>query len=234
MIYPRQTSFFLIAISLLSGLAVSINSAQNSSTPAAVVLKVKGKVSLLLSEASQEGVAAKSGAMILPGVSVKTGDDGLSMLKMLEDNSIVRVGPRSMLTVKPPKGSATNQHNVKVNIGSVFFNITKKMSGKRFDVETPTSVATVKGTRFWVIVGPNGEASVITLEGLLGLLNISTKETHDVREGETGKTFSNTLTVATTDPRDIPEDATDRNLRIKFRDDKGEERELNIDFEDVK
>lgn len=231
--YLYKYSGLKICVCLMSIFALTIQ-AQDSKAPAAAVLKVKGKVMLLSSPKDQEGSAAKIGAMVFPGVSIKTGEDGLAMIKMLEDNSIIRIAPRSQLVVRPSKSGDASGKKARVENGSVLFNITRKMTGSKFDVETPTSVATVKGTRFWIIVGPDGSAKVITLEGLLSLLNINSNTAKDVGEGQTGMTSGNTLTVNSTNLKDIPSDFQENNLRLKFQDDKGETRELNIDFEENK
>jgi hypothetical protein len=205
--------------------------AQGAKSPSAVLLKLKGAVHYLQPGSTQE-MPVSPGDMLFQGTTLKTGDDGLAMVKMLDDNSILRVAPKSVLVIKPPKDETGEGRKVKVNIGSVLFNITKKAMGNRFDVATPTCVATVKGTRFWVLVKSDTLSSIILLEGALNLLSPAIGKNAELREGETATSTGKGITVAKTNPADIPKDMENRRLRFKFTDNNNESHDLDIEFED--
>lgn len=206
--------------------------AETGNAPAAVVLKAKGAAALC-APGTAVGPQAKTGDFMVSGASLVTGDDGLAMVKMLDDNSMVRVAQKSILIIKPSKEGGANGPKAKVSLGAALFNITKKIGSNRFEVETPTSVATVKGTRFWIVVKPDGSSSVIVFEGLLEYMNTATGAKQDVHAGETGKATANGLTVSKTDPNDIPKDSDDHKLKFKFKDENNETRDLDIDFGDM-
>ena len=63
---------------------------------------------------------------------------------------------------------------------------TIKKQNSSFVIQTPTSVASVKGTDFWLLTDPDKGDQVIGLEGIVSLKNIDTGQDVDVVQGMSG------------------------------------------------
>jgi hypothetical protein len=198
--------FCLLGILFLGNL-----SAQNTSNPAAVIVKMKGGV--LIQEAGKaQWIDAKKGQSLFSGTKIKTQNDGMAMVKFLDDKSMMEMKPKTLLTIETAKNGLKTDKKTKIDIGAVLFNIKSRKAGERFEVKTPTSVATVKGTQFWVIVNDNGKTFVVTLENFVELLNNATGKKMDVGPGQTGISDASDLEVRTTQKEDLEAASTSPKL----------------------
>ncbi|MBL8028710.1 MAG: FecR domain-containing protein [Fibrobacteres bacterium] len=213
----------LILILLLS-VAVFSKGAETS----ALVYKMKGKVSV--TQPGKAESAAKAGELLLRGTKIQTGEDGLALIKLLDDNSMIRVAALSVLTLNAKGDKESEGKKGKVSLGSVLFDVQKKMNSSIFQVETPTSVATVKGTRFWIIVKNDSICITTTLEGSVEVEHSFTKEKVLVNAGESGRIVGKKLTKGASEKGDLPGGTEEKRLKVKFKDESGETRDLNIDY----
>jgi hypothetical protein len=201
-----------------------------ASKPAAAIIKLKNQVTCQTPE-NPAWAQAKKGQLLTIGHKVKTGDKSLAMIKFLDDNSLVRMKPKSLLSVG---GKAeTGDKKIKVDMGSILFNIKKRVKKGSFAVETPTSVATVKGTVFWMVVREDGTNLLVVLEGAMELKNKKTGEVQKVKAGYTGIVQGVSLRVRYTEPDDIPEDEKSGHLRFQFKDADNNLHDLEIEFEEI-
>ena len=95
-----------------------------------------------------------------------------------------------------------------MNSGTV--RATVKKQNVDFVIQTPTSVASVKGTDFWLLSDPISGDEIIGLEGIVTLTNNETGQEVEVTEGNSG--ISNpdgTVGLEETDPNSIPNDPSD-------------------------
>ena len=77
-------------------------------------------------------------------------------------------------------------------------------------IQTPTSVASVKGTDFWLLTDPDKGDQVIGLEGIVGLKNIETGQDIDVTQGMSGiSTPDGELGIEETVASSIPDDPSE-------------------------
>ena len=74
----------------------------------------------------------------------------------------------------------------KINMDIGTIRATVKKQNTDFVIQTPTSVASVKGTDFWLITDPAEGDLIIGLEGIVGLTNSETGEEVNVTEGLSG------------------------------------------------
>jgi hypothetical protein len=100
--------------------------------------------------------------------SIQTGDDGRARLD-LSTGTIIRVAPSSLFTLtsnRPSNGSLSTQLNL--NAGIIFI----ILNGGNTNVNTPSGVATVRGSYLSVYVDPTTQTVVVTcLEGHCGASN---------------------------------------------------------------
>ncbi|MFQ5584788.1 MAG: hypothetical protein ACE5GL_10170, partial [Calditrichia bacterium] len=121
-----------------------------------------------------------------------------------------------------------------VQIGSFFASLFKP-SGS-FSVTTPTSVASVKGTKFWTIHFLDGHTVYICIKGLIDIVNDAGRVL--LREGQTAVVTSRFKLpeVRLTQPGDIPEEEINKagihSLEFCFINDNGETKTLKIDIQE--
>lgn len=98
--------------------------------------------------------------------------DGCMVDVSLNDKIGCRVLPSSNVLL----ASANDQNTqIKVNEGNVILNV-EKLRGSSFKVETPTAIASVRGTQFWGrVMGPGGDNSVTTFAVRKGRVDILAK-----------------------------------------------------------
>lgn len=137
--------------------------------PGGVATLVQGEVTRFEGEKSS---ALKLGGAVYAGDRIKTGANGRAAL-VLADGTQVKLNFNTDLVLrdtdskgaKSPRGIGS----VKIFLGSVWGKITKK--GSRFEFDTPSSVAAVKGSAGEVIVSPDGRTCYVWEEGVLHVFN---------------------------------------------------------------
>jgi len=149
--------------------------------PVAILVKVKGNV-----QVQQEGVAgvqkALVGTQIFSGAKIQTAENSFVALKFSDDGSLVRIRANSNCTISGTKEKAGISKNLFVEAGTIFSKITKQKG--KYQVSTPTSVATVKGTIFWTVQEIKGPTYYYGEEGIVELSNDQGSAL--LKSGETG------------------------------------------------
>ena len=184
----------------------------------AVTTKAKGNVSHRAwnSEDYFNLLPAKS---LNDGDHIQTGDDGFGALVYLDDKSTIKIKENTNFDIMGTKNQGQISKRIKINNGIVKASIQKGKIGG-FVIETPTSVATVKGTEFWMVTSSEGD-QVFGLEGTVELKNIISGEIIMIGVDETGTSLqTGEINVATTDPSKVPTE-----------DEKQEINEFDIHFE---
>jgi hypothetical protein len=114
--------------------------------PIAVITKSKGAVTIQYEkDGKREDV--KRGTKLYDGAIIVAKEKSYASLLFVDDRSLLRIRPNSILTVNGKREKATIAKNISLEVGTIFAQITKQKTG--FQVTTPTSVASVKGTSFW-------------------------------------------------------------------------------------
>lgn len=122
---------------------------------------------------------ASGGATLQPNGQVKTGDDGRARLD-LSSGTIIRVAPSSLFTLASNESAEGGLiTKLKLEAGKIFI----ILNGGSMDVETPSGVASVRGSYMSVLVNPETLDVFITcLEGDCGGEN--SKGSEDATDGE--------------------------------------------------
>ncbi len=221
---------FLFPIFLLIVLSSSLTAAER----VAVVTKVRGSVEVKTS--GQTGFASlKKGYVLFDGDFVRTGSNGALIIVYLDDKSLLKVRSNSDMEIRGTRSGVGLSKKVNMITGTLKADVSKQRKGD-FVITTPTSVASVKGTEFWMISDPLLGDKVIGIEGLVELQNLISGEVANIGADQTGSSTPNgTLTVNTTKPDDIPEDIEEEEeiheLRIQLQDADGQEKDLIIKFQ---
>ena len=173
-------------------------------------------------------VVAK-GSKLFSGDEMQTKKDGYAAVMFLDDKSVVKVKPNSVLKIQGTYEGKTISKQLVMDVGELFVKVSKQKGS--FQVATPTSVASVKGTEFWTMVGADGATVIIGLEGIIELVNKATGQTVTVNPGQTGTSNKDGATVGTTVEGSIPDaGALKEEIRVKFKDANGVEKEVLIQY----
>ena len=169
----------------------------------ALVMKKKGDVKYKHFESKNSSSELEISKSLFNQDQILTGSDGFTKVVYLDDGSTIKVHRESEVYIQ---GSIKNRRIIKqINIaqGKIKFDInTQKLTN--FKVVTPTSVATIKGTRFWVDCrGDDGDSFV----GLTGSVKVENVESGQIIQLEPNTTVHSSadgsLSILPTKPLDL-------------------------------
>jgi len=140
----------------------------------AIVTKNNGDVKYKKESSKRFTNRINSGLELFNNDLLVTGNDGFIMFAYLDDGSLIKVHKDSEVLVDGNLNNNTINKQVIVNDGFIKFDI-KKQKQNEFKVVTPTSVASVKGTLFYVDTSPLGDV-FYGFEGLVEVLNIESQQ----------------------------------------------------------
>ena len=200
----------------------------------AVATKVNGDVEIMPVD-TKDFSKLKPGTVLSDGDKIRTGNSGFAAIIFIDDKSILKLKGNSEATIAGQRTSASISKKINMDSGTVRATITKQ--NVNFVIQTPTSVASVKGTDFWLLSDPISGDEVIGLDGIVNLTNNETGEEVDVTEGNSG--ISNpdgSVGIEETDPNSIPDDPSDdqegpSQIRIYLDGPNGEQKVIVIDYQ---
>tara|TARA_X000001036_G_scaffold344072_1_gene323699 strand:+ start:25 stop:696 length:672 start_codon:yes stop_codon:yes gene_type:complete len=200
----------------------------------AVATKVNGLVEIMPVD-TKDFSKLKPGTILSDGDKIRTGNSGFAAIIFIDDKSILKLKGNSEATIAGQRTSASISKKINMDSGTVRATITKQ--NVDFVIQTPTSVASVKGTDFWLLSDPISGDEVIGLDGIVNLTNNETGEEVDVTEGNSG--ISNpdgSVGIEETDPNSIPDDPSDdqegpSQIRIYLDGPNGEQKVIVIDYQ---
>lgn len=139
-----------IFIALIAALSAGCNKSEQS------VVQNDGLVNFLTGDASvvSDGktAALNVGDKITQGMIVTTG--AKSIVEIHFQGSIIRISEKSSISMKElVKNLKDNKETTQLSVanGQVLFKVTRKLTeGEKFNIDTPTAVAGVRGTEFTV------------------------------------------------------------------------------------
>ena len=200
----------------------------------AVATKVQGSVDLK-EVGKKEFEVLKAGTILADGDKIRTGKTGFAVVIFIDDKSILKIKGDSEAVITGKRTAASISKKINMDGGTIRATISKQ--DVDFVIQTPTSVASVKGTDFWMISDPFQGDQVIGIEGLISLVNMETGQEVDVSEGMTGSSTPDGQVVASeTDPESIPEDPDAAQegpsvMRIYLEGPNGEQKVLIIEYQ---
>jgi len=214
--------FFIIFISWIHGNKI------------AVTTKVKGLVEIM--PIGDDNFAnLKPGTILSDGDKIRTGSSGFTAIIFIDDKSTLKLKENSEAVITGQRSARSIAKKINMDVGTVRATVNKQNSD--FVIQTPTSVASVKGTDFWMITDPVDGDLVIGLEGVVTLTNNETGAEVDVTEGTSGSsTPDGDVDVEETEESSIPEDPTDQDeqqseIKIYFEGPNGEQKVMIIEYE---
>ena len=197
----------------------------------AIVTKIIGKAEYIRGQNSSKSL--NRGLIIESGDVISTFKGGFVALIFIDDKSALKIKEKTKITVSGKKGSRKISKKINLTNGTVRAQVEKN---KDFIIQTSVSVASVKGTDFWVISDKKIGDSVIGLQGTVSLSNRISGEKIDISAGITGISSTNgSLQSFKSDPKNTPidldqSDKEDKKLEIIFKDSAGKKKKLIIDY----
>ena len=167
------------------------------------LIKVEGNVYFKRMGMETFSEKAKPGAAIMNGDAIKVGETGFGAIMYLDDRTILKIRENTKFSFMETQNTRT----VDLTHGTLLNNVKSEGRTKSFRIQTPVSVASVKGTQFAAIVSQTGVDQFIGKEGLFEVLNMISGETVAVGPGQ--KAISNAtgnLVQAPASPEDYPND----------------------------
>jgi len=175
----------------------------------AVVTKVKGLVEIMPT-GKKLFSKLKAGSILADGDKIRTGTSGFAAIIFIDDKSTLKLKGNSEAVITGQRTAASISKKINMDSGTIRATIKKQNSS--FVIQTPTSVASVKGTDFWLLTDPDKGDQVIGLEGIVSLKNIDTGQDVDVVQGMSGiSTPDGDIGVEETEASSIPTDPSDSN-----------------------
>jgi len=220
----RRITFAFIGLSLI--LSAFLLADDN----VAVILKVRQDVRVTPPNQTKT-VRGKRGMALQDGNKVETGKASFCALKFIDDRSLLRIQENSSCIIEGKKEQNKIEKNIFVQVGTFFADLFKPSS--TFKITTPTSVASIKGTKFWVV--QHSPTMYIVTRGVIEVKNDVNVAL--VREGQTAIVESRTseIIVRLTTEGDIPSEigqSSAGQLDIGFQNSQGEEKILRIKFQE--
>ena len=194
MITKKISLYLICLLCLSSGLADKI----------AIATKVKGVVEIAPTKINKFKTLTP-GTVLSDGDKIRTGSKGFTAIIFIDDKSTLKVKENSEIVVGGQKSVARISKKINMDVGTIRATINKQNTD--FVIQTPTSVASVKGTDFWLLSDPEIGDQVMGLEGVVGLTNIQTGQEVNVTSGMSGlSTPDGDLSLEETVDSTIPDD----------------------------
>jgi hypothetical protein len=168
----------------------------------ATILKSVGTVLIKPSGENDFNVIAETGMGLHVGDAVMTSEDGYVAVIFTSDKSLVKIRKNSEVTIREDLSNKT----VKISEGRLLAEVTPGTKGT-FRIETPTSVASVKGTSFWSVISKQFGDRFYGVQGNVNVLNLITGIESSMIPGQMViSTPQGQLLNMPVDPADIPQD----------------------------
>jgi hypothetical protein len=182
---------------------------------------------------------AAIGTPLMGEDQVSTGKKSFALVKFSADNSIVRVREQSLLTVKGegPRNSIIKE--VYLTKGGVGFSVTKQRQNQEFRLTSPTSVASIRGTRGKWSRGEHAD-TLIVIEGLVNLRNRNSNREVDVGAGFIGISYDDgTIIIRPATAEELENadryasaDETSNEIKFELKDQRGNSKTLKLQYKE--
>ena len=195
----------------------------------AVVLKATGEVRV--NRTTQSAEKAGRGTRLHSGNVLRTGEESSAAMVFTDDKSILKVRANSKVNIAGEREAGSILKTLKLEFGQLWAKVTR--SSTPFRVETPSGVAAVKGTVFYLMSDPKGGTIVFCLEGAVELANKLGKAL--VSAGQMGTMDDkNPPTSRPSNPNEVPnwgdEQGEGGSFEIEFQDAEGQKKKLKLEY----
>ena len=169
----------------------------------ALVTKAKGSIEYKRNEDNKVFDDIDKGQSLFDQDLLRTGSDGFAKYVYLDDGSMIKVHKNAEVYVYGSIDKRSIVKQINVAEGNVKFEVARQGEGE-FTVITPTSVASVKGTDFWLQTDEDDGDHFFGLSGLVNVTNIQSNEIRQLTRNMTVTSLPNgSMDIKKTDPKDF-------------------------------
>ena len=136
-------------------------------TQFATILKKSGVVNIRPKGETDFSIPAEVSMGLNIGDALKTYEAGYAALLFSDDKSLIKIRKNSEMEIREEFSVRT----IKISEGRLLAKITPGITTS-YRIATPTSVASVKGTEFWVVTSPDYGDRFYGIEGLVQVINL--------------------------------------------------------------
>ncbi|MBC8213165.1 MAG: FecR domain-containing protein [Candidatus Marinimicrobia bacterium] len=198
----------------------------------AIVTKSSGKVEYKKYSEQKLTQGLQIGSSLFIDDEIQTGSDGYLIFVYLDDKSMVKVQNDTKLVVKGNSDSNSIIKQINIKNGQMKLNIPKQKKGQ-FTIVSPTSVASVKGTKFWVDIDEIDGDQFFGLEGIVEIRNLISGDIVLMEANITTTSLpSGTIDIAPTVPNEVPLDMNEGDSDEEFEEDFEQDSETNQETDD--
>jgi len=202
----------------------------------ALTLKARGITQLKRSTEKDFKPNLKVGTSLFSKDHIKTGKNGYAVLVFLDDKSQIKVRENSEMVISGEREKDAISKTISMQFGTLKAEVSPQRKGD-FIIATPTSVASVKGTVFWVISDPVVGDIFYGVEGTVEVTNNESGATIVVGANETGtSTSEGEVNVEQTEEGTAPEEEEEEEteptnmLRFQLQNDQGDMKDVKIEY----
>jgi len=194
-------------VSLVATLFALVSITAVAQEPIGVIAKSSGTTFHKKFNADDYSPNAVMGTQLKNHDWIKTSDDGFVAIFFLDDKSQLKVKGNSEMEILASVERGKISKTISLDYGTVKASVSKQKGS--FRIATPTSVASVKGTEWWVESDENGDVFIV-MEGVVEVENLVSGTVQNVGQDETATSNPDgTVEVEETDDADVPEDPDD-------------------------
>ncbi len=171
----RFLLLLLILVLIVGGVLVWLNRAASAQVNASATLTVY-QPAASTSRNGADFADVSTGAVVHAGDSVKTDTKGRAAIT-LPDGTLTRLASDTTLKLDSAHFTKTgNLHDVTLSqqIGRTFTNVQRLATGATFNVKGKSATASVRGTKFEVLITADGKMTVKLFEGTLDFIGKNT------------------------------------------------------------
>lgn len=223
-----------ICIRLLIVLAVAVPATGFRPAPSTLGLITKTILDVTKRGSESDWQKTARGEALAAGDAVRTGQKSLAVIKFL-DNSIVRVRELSEISMSTEVTGALRLKTIQISRGAYGFDV-RKQQNEQFRLTSPTSVASIRGTR-GKYSGGGGNDTLVVAEGLVNLANKNSGKDLDVPAGYIAfSSDDGTLTSRRATEEELADalnaatGGSENELKLELKDKQGNKKDLKLRF----
>ncbi|MCK4689675.1 MAG: FecR domain-containing protein, partial [Candidatus Marinimicrobia bacterium] len=192
----RKIIVFVISLIIIFSVVVQ------AQTQFATILKKSGVVNIRPKGETDFSIPAEVSMGLNIGDALKTYEAGYAALLFTDDKSLIKIRKNSEIEIREEFSTRT----IKISEGRLLAKITPGITTS-YRIATPTSVASVKGTEFWVMTSPDYGDRFYGIEGLVQVINLITGMESMLEAGQMIiSTLDGQLLNIPIEPEDMPVD----------------------------
>ena len=202
----------------------------------AVTIKSKGIVKFKKETDKKFDKKLQVGSTLENKSEITVGKKSFASIIFIDDKSMLNIHENTNFIVRRDVKNSKIIKRISMEYGKVLANVNKDRNNE-FIISTPTSVAAVKGTIFWVISDESDGDTFYGIEGSVEITNLASNKVVILGKNEKGtSTKDGKLDKEPIKPNQVPQaqtqEAETKVIRVQYKNDEGEIKYLEINYKE--